>query len=715
MQSLKKDISITQILSSLENLVSQHQTKIPYFLWLVLFIAFFTTNILSPVRFTDTDLWYHLNSGRYLFQNHAIADSTFFSFLDPKNWANYYWGFQAIAFSIFDTLGYQGLIIFKSVLLTLTAFIASKIICKNGIKDIGYVELFLLSLIFSVIVSRGEIIRPHLFTYLFIPLAIYLLTYKNKYLWALPILTLFWANTHGITWPVGAAILGAFTLQSVYNYNLTKNSNDRNLITWCIASIPMLFITPSGLSILYAPFASDPDIYLFITELKPHDFALSLSKFFSSDFFISDDGVLILIQFAFIYAFLTTLKTSKKNISTIILSLCGLALYSKGFRFTWEWMFLSLPLLSLLPKTLPINIKATSTLLVSLVIMIYSPLSSWTNKHTYYYNYPIDNYMLPIGVVNYLKSKNVGSRLIASPSYAGYFQWHLYPNLLIHSDMQLPPFTTEEYFELSLGLTSTYGLKNITEKYNPDYVVSIKSNSYFKDIAEQTKIYKPIYFDDMFVLYINSEKYPTESNTEILKYIDPYSPYTYDSENADNHVKEFEKIVSIYPEIPGSLSSLITLYMTNERHEEALPYAQILEEKFSQQPGTHLIIAALHDGLDNFKEALKHFELALEYNYTVKPEVLHKYIAESYYQLEDYKNSYKYYKLGFNMYTRDEKPEYYFQYAYSSVIVGDLNNAKKLLTTLLTYRKSEDYKFIENAKELLKKIEDGHFKASLFQ
>jgi hypothetical protein len=59
-----------------------------------------------PITATDTDLWYHLNGGRYFCETGSVARTSFFSFIEPQRaWVDYYWLFQVLAYQIFSLSG----------------------------------------------------------------------------------------------------------------------------------------------------------------------------------------------------------------------------------------------------------------------------------------------------------------------------------------------------------------------------------------------------------------------------------------------------------------------------------------------------------------------------------------------------------------------------------------------------------------------------------
>ena len=88
-----------------------------------------------PVVASDTDLWYHLNGGRYLFDTGSIPHTGFFSFLTPeKQWVDYYWLFQAVIYKIYSLAGYAGIIVFRAVLYLATISLVFQYLYKNRVE-----------------------------------------------------------------------------------------------------------------------------------------------------------------------------------------------------------------------------------------------------------------------------------------------------------------------------------------------------------------------------------------------------------------------------------------------------------------------------------------------------------------------------------------------------------------------------------------------------
>ena len=150
----------------------------PIFLIALFFIIVICYFIAWPIVMTDTDLWYHLSGGRYFWQNGTILRDAFFSYVQPqKEWYNYYWLFQVIIYKIFQWSGYYGLIILRCLLYFFTAFFICLFFVRHNAKRSQLLLGFFLFVACTVVILFRELtVRPHLFSYLFIIVFLYIPT-----------------------------------------------------------------------------------------------------------------------------------------------------------------------------------------------------------------------------------------------------------------------------------------------------------------------------------------------------------------------------------------------------------------------------------------------------------------------------------------------------------------------------------------------------------
>jgi len=181
-----------------------------------------------PIIKTDTDMWYHLNGGRYFWTTGQVPMSSFFSFLEPpRNWSNYFWGFQALVYKVHEIGGYQGLVVFRAAMFFLTALVLHRFIFANNIaKSSPASFLVLLVLMLLLLKGRELAVRPHLFSYLFIPLFYHILQNRPRWAPALPVLAVIWINVHGIEWVVGALVCGAYLIEHLADRACARTGRD---------------------------------------------------------------------------------------------------------------------------------------------------------------------------------------------------------------------------------------------------------------------------------------------------------------------------------------------------------------------------------------------------------------------------------------------------------------------------------------------------------
>ena len=291
-----------------------------------------------PIAATDTDLWYHLNGGRYFSETGSIASTSFFSFIVPERvWVNYYWFFQVFLHHVFSWSGYPGLIFLRTILSCATLLMVLFFLFK-GKKEpdtrLYYTLLFVFY--FLLFLPRSLPVRPHLFSYLLIIVFLYVLELGPR--WALYLLLplgAFWANLHGIEYPVMLLILGAYFVQWVCG-RLGREPGPMlegyiYPALLVIAAISIL-CTPHVFNLLAVPFKSIAYVSHYIYELRP------LTPYDFMSFF----GILFLIV---ILTAGMAIRGKSLSVCHLLLLLGGLLLLLKGKRFVNEFVLLSLPLL----------------------------------------------------------------------------------------------------------------------------------------------------------------------------------------------------------------------------------------------------------------------------------------------------------------------------------------------------------------------------------
>src|SRR3989338_6565416 len=170
-------------------------------LHLITIILFFVTvAVLSVHTLTsiNQDIGRHLKSGEIIWETGSVYKTNLFSFTEPGHpFINHHWLSEVVFYLLNGLIGLKGLIIFKAGVIVAAFFLIFKSLPRTAL---GWP--FLLAGITAVLVfsSRTDI-RPEIFSYLFLAyflFAIFRAKYDGevKWLYALPIVQVFWTNMH---------------------------------------------------------------------------------------------------------------------------------------------------------------------------------------------------------------------------------------------------------------------------------------------------------------------------------------------------------------------------------------------------------------------------------------------------------------------------------------------------------------------------------------
>lgn len=178
----------------------------------ILFLGIFAGVVLLGPRMLnmDGDFPRHLSMGRYVLQNGLPPSTDVFSYTNNgKPFAPHEWLAGVIFYIIYSLFGLNGIVILAALLIAATF----TIIYAHGVSRTELrLPVFFLTVFGAATSSLHWIVRPHLFTMLF--LAIWLVLTErlrqgeNVKLWLFPMLMVLWANLHG-EFIAGFLVLGA--------------------------------------------------------------------------------------------------------------------------------------------------------------------------------------------------------------------------------------------------------------------------------------------------------------------------------------------------------------------------------------------------------------------------------------------------------------------------------------------------------------------------
>ncbi len=177
---------------------------------------------LFSTEIADTDFWWHLKTGQYVVERRALPAPDPFSYtseLGPPAYpgeerVRYFnltheWLAQALWYLVYLAGGFPAVVLFKAVLLTGFCGLAGLLAARRsgefwwGMAAAGAAASL-------AVLFRSD--RPALVTFLLVAVFIWILE-RGRPLWALPVLSVVWANSHGGFF-LGGVIVGAYAVAS---------------------------------------------------------------------------------------------------------------------------------------------------------------------------------------------------------------------------------------------------------------------------------------------------------------------------------------------------------------------------------------------------------------------------------------------------------------------------------------------------------------------
>ena len=629
----------------------------------ILFISVWYFLIWPITSLGSTDMWYHLNGGRYFFENDKIPRTGFFSFIaQSRDWIDYYWLFQVLLYKVFALGGYNGLVIFRAFVYLATVIIISCFLLKNESSEKRLIYLLILVSLFTYgLIQRHFVaLRPHSFSYLFIPLFLYLIEYKSRFLIALPLLAIVWSNLHGIEFPVVFIISGAYLIEFLIDRR-KDNKFRREMIFFAfplVLTIWAVLINPAGFSLLQEPLNIPKNQFQYILELKP----IRIDDFFIIKLYPLGEWVSTTFKILIIAACFGCIKSVLlRNIRTshLLLFVGGMFLLTQAERFRYEAILLSLPILKFNLLNSPVISLSKISRKTIIIISILITLASFVFFKEVFGlrgKYPFSYTQFPQGIVKFLNHIRVGGRILNSPNYGGYLEWALNPNYKIFMDLQMSLFTDEDYFMANNALNQKEALACFIGLYNPDFIIQRISNIGFRKIITNFPEYKPVFCDHTSVLYMNGRVHPHLAAEYEIRAFDPYtimqeSVYFLNEERVDILLKEFQKMNVIFPECALFNLQIARLYERKGELAKATGNIQKLIHNYPELPTGYVLKGDLLVERKMFAKAILAYENAAKRSQNRELPKLHKKMAFVYSKMGRTKTAYKYLKNSIDIFS----------------------------------------------------------------
>jgi hypothetical protein len=151
----------------------------------------------------DADIGWHIRTGEWIVDHHAVPHTDLYSFSKAgAPWYAWEWGSDVIYGSLHRMAGLKGVVLLAGVLISLFAWTLLRRMVGRGVHLLWAMIISLLGVGAS---SMHFLARPHLFTMLFLSIAVWMVELDRKEaseksarrLWVLVPLAIVWTNLHG--------------------------------------------------------------------------------------------------------------------------------------------------------------------------------------------------------------------------------------------------------------------------------------------------------------------------------------------------------------------------------------------------------------------------------------------------------------------------------------------------------------------------------------
>ncbi len=511
---------------------------------IVLFGVFIILLSLTKLNGED-DLFWHIETGRFIIENKYIPSTDVFSFATfGEKWIPFEWGWDVIIYLIYNTFGFNALYVFNGIII-LIIFALLFILLKKFDFSVPFSITLLTLLALGIKYRLG--IKPHMFTYLFLVLLIYIfinVKYFNaskNILYFIPLIIVFWANLHmGVL--AGILIIFLYLVSEYLNCKKFISSKKNYFITLLlvfILSLLALFINPHGYN-----------TYLYSYEHTQMKMLSEIYEWYSPFNEIFMGKLFNLIYIFFVIAGILVIRFSFKRKDYFpILIYTAFVFYSfRAVRFIVDFELVAFTFFALSLDALKrervnsiferkFNISGILISCVLLIFIFLTPNNTIFRIIGFNSDFGMGIYepTFPVKMFKFMKENNIaeiGERPFNILDYGGFF---------LHNFQGRKDFIDSRnlndtiYYNFKDIANKKPGFLRLMNKYNFDYFIIFRATMSTPDgvremketitsyLSENPDNWKLIYFDLQSMLFVkNEEKFSDIISKYEYKYLNPY-------------------------------------------------------------------------------------------------------------------------------------------------------------------------------------------------
>ncbi len=450
-----------------------------FLLILLTFILIFGLEL--HFKTANQDIWQHLKTGEYILKEKSIPRTDIYSYTAAGNeWVTHEWLSQIIFYFFYSKLGIVSLIFLKAVVITLTFFMLFQLTNKNKGSSL-YLSLILI--VFAAFITRyHSYARPHIFSWLFIAVLLFLLQ-KKLYVY-IPLLTLIWANTHG-------SVLLGLAITAVYLGERIVLKRQLRLLYILIISFLAPLANPSTYKVFLLPFQL-LKFSAYIKEWKP----FPINSWWLIFYFIF--VLITTISFIIIY------KSERKlRIAELVIFLLFAYLGFSSKRSLAVSVIVIAPILAnkldiVLKDKLKRNLLKDAVFSLVVVVLI---IFSTTNLNAFNLKVSLEEY--PTKAIQFIKEKNITGNMYNDYGFGPFILFNLYPEYKVFIDTRAEVYgekMIKDYYYIRYALENW---EKLAENYDISFFI-IQHEQEIENALYTSENWKLVYYDEIASIYVKN-------------------------------------------------------------------------------------------------------------------------------------------------------------------------------------------------------------------
>lgn len=394
-------------------------TAPPWFRWVLTLMAGVYLMGLFSTASGDSDMWWHLRSGKYIWENHRLPVPDPFAYTTDSGTPVYSgelttrhfnltheWGMELIYYLVQSKFGFPGLVLFRAFLLTFFCGITGWLTWRRSGSYYRGLAAAVYATTLAILFASD---RAFLATFVLVPLTVAAFE-TRRCLWLLPPTFLVWANLHG-GFVMGWAVAGVYSAEALYLWYRGKPLADERKV-WTVSTLSVLasLLNPNGLGVLAV-----------MLHYRDSPLQLSISEWNYPAWWPPDFFNLLMVGTAVVLLWAGRRARLRDWLLFLVLGTSA----AMALR---NVIFIAFVGPMLLATYIPVWKREVPAILEYPVAAFFLFAIGIGIAHGRTFELRMDDYRYPKGAVDFLREHGIRGRLFNTYEAGGYLMWRLWPD-----------------------------------------------------------------------------------------------------------------------------------------------------------------------------------------------------------------------------------------------------------------------------------------------